>query len=51
MLIWHYVVFIFWIDRLVMGWHINLVIWQLVFAEVFQEICIARTVEVNIGII
>lgn len=31
--------------------HVYLIIGQLVFAEVLEEICISRVVEVNIGIV
>lgn len=51
MLIWHYVVLVFWVGGLVVGWDVDLVVRQLVFAEVFKEICIARAVEVHIGVI
>lgn len=48
MLIWHYVILIFGIQWLIMRRDIDLVIRQLVFAEVLEEISVPRPVEVHV---
>ena len=50
-LVGYNIVFIFRVQRLVLGRHKNLVIWQLVLAEVLKEVCIPRTVEVYIRVV
>jgi hypothetical protein len=45
------IVFIFWIQRLVLGRHKDLVIWQLVLAEILEEVSIPRAVEVYIRVV
>jgi hypothetical protein len=47
---YHYIILILRIDRLIVRRYVNLIVGQLVFAEVFKEICVSWTVEVNIGI-
>ncbi|KAE8450903.1 hypothetical protein EG329_005343 [Mollisiaceae sp. DMI_Dod_QoI] len=47
MLIWHYIVFVFWVDGLVVRRDVDLVIRQLVFAEVFKEVGVSGAVEVD----
>jgi hypothetical protein len=50
MLVRHYIVFIFWIDRLVVRRDVDLVVWELVFAEVFEEVRVTGPVEVDVGV-
>jgi hypothetical protein len=50
MLVRHYIVFIFRIDRLVVRRDVDLVVWELVFAKVFEEVRIAGPVEVNVRV-
>lgn len=50
MLIRHYVVLILGVNRLVMWWHIDIVIWQFIFAKVFEEVCISSSIKVDIGV-
>jgi hypothetical protein len=38
MLVRHYIVLIFWINGLVMGRHVDFVVRELVFAEIFEEV-------------
>jgi hypothetical protein len=49
-LIRNYIVFIFWVDRLVVRRHVNVVVGQLVLAEVFEEISVPGPVEVDVGV-
>jgi len=51
MLIWYNIVFVFWVQWLILRRHIDLVVGKLVFAEVFEEICVSRTVEVDICVV
>lgn len=51
MLIGHYIVLILWVDGLVLWWHVDLVVWQLVFAEILEKVCIARGVKVHVSVI
>jgi hypothetical protein len=51
MLVRDYVVFVFGVERLVVRWDIDLVIWELVLAEVFEEVCVPETVEVHVGVV
>jgi hypothetical protein len=51
MLIGYYIVLIFRIQRLVMRRDVDLVIWQLVFAEVFKEVCVSRPIEVHVSMV
>jgi len=50
MLVGNYIIFIFWIDRLVVRRHIDFVVGELVFAEVFEEVGVAGAVEVDVGV-
>jgi hypothetical protein len=45
------IVFIFRVQRLVLGGHEDLIIRKLVLAEIFEEIGIPRTVEVYIRVV
>jgi hypothetical protein len=49
-LIGYHIVLVFGIDGLVVRWHVDLVIGELVFAEVFEEVRVAGSVEVNVGV-
>jgi len=49
MLVWNHIILIFWIDGLILGGNVDLIIWELVSAEIIKEICISRTVEVDVG--
>jgi hypothetical protein len=49
-LIRHYIVLILRIDRLVMRRHVDLIVGQFVFAEVFEEIRVAGPVEVDVRV-
>jgi hypothetical protein len=51
MLVWHHVIFVFRVDGLVVRRDIDLVVRQLIFAEIFEKICISSTVEVYVGVI
>ena len=51
MLIRDYVVLIFGVDGLVMRWNVDLVIWELVLAEIFEQVCVSRAIEVDIGMV
>jgi hypothetical protein len=51
MLIWHNIILVFWIKRLIMGRDVDLVVWKLVFAEVFEEVSISGSVEVHVGVV
>lgn len=48
MLVWDYIVFVFGIDGLVVRRHVDLVVGQLVFAEVFEKVRVSGAVEVYI---
>lgn len=50
MLIGHYIVLIFRVDGLIVRRNVDLIIGELVFAEVFEEVRVPRSVEVNVGI-
>lgn len=50
MLVRHYVVFVFGIERLVLRRHVDLVVGQFVLAEVFEEIGVAGAREVDVGV-
>jgi hypothetical protein len=50
MLIWYYIVLIFRVDGLVVRRNVDLIIRELVFAEVFEEVRVPGSVEVNVGI-
>jgi hypothetical protein len=50
-LIRDYIVLIFRIQRLVVGWHVDFIVGELVFAEVFEEVCIAATREMDVGVV
>jgi hypothetical protein len=47
---YHYIILVLRIDRLIVRRYVNLIVWQLVFAEVFKEICVSWAVEVDVGI-
>jgi hypothetical protein len=49
MLVWHYVVFIFGIQWLIVRRDVDVVIRQLVFAEVLEEIGVPGPVEVHVS--
>jgi len=51
MLIRNYIVFIFRIDGLVVRWNVDFIVWKFVFAKVFEEIRVSRTVEVDISVV
>lgn len=51
MLVGDNIVFIFWVQRLVLSRHKDLVIWQLVLAEILEEVGIPRAVEVYIRVV
>jgi len=51
MLVWHYIVLIFRIQRLVVRWYVDLVVWEFVLAEVFKEVCVSRPVEVHVSMV
>jgi hypothetical protein len=51
MLIRHYIVLVFRIERLVVRRDVDLVIWQLVFAEVLEEVCVPGSVEVHVSVV
>ncbi len=48
MLIWYHVVLIFGIQGLIVRRDVDIVIWELVFAEVFEEVGVSGAVEVDI---
>jgi hypothetical protein len=47
MLIRHDIVFVFRVDGLVNRWNVDLVIGELVLAEVLEEVCVAGAVHVD----
>jgi hypothetical protein len=47
---YHYIILVFGIDRLIVRRYVNLIVGQLVFTEVFKEICVSWTVEMDVGI-
>jgi len=47
MLIWNDIVFVLRVDGLVNGRNVDLVIRELVLAEVLEEVCVAGAVHVN----
>jgi hypothetical protein len=47
-LIRDHVVFIFRVERLVVWWHVHVVVGQLIPAEVFEEICDAAGGQVDV---
>jgi hypothetical protein len=49
-LIGYYIILIFGIDGLVVRWYVDFVVGELVFAEVFEEVRVAGSVEVNVGV-
>lgn len=49
MLVWHYIVLVFGIQWLVVRWNVDLVVRELVFAEVFKEVGVSRPVEVHVS--
>ena len=50
MLVWYYIILIFWVDRLVVWRDVDFVVGELVFAEVFEEVCVAGAREVDVGV-
>jgi len=50
MLIRNYIILIFWVQRLVLRRYVDFIIWELVFAEVFEKICMAGSGEVDVGV-
>jgi hypothetical protein len=51
MLIGYYIILVFWIYGLVMRRNVYFVVWELVFAEIFKEICIPRAVKMDVGVV
>jgi hypothetical protein len=51
MLVWHYIVLIFRIQWLVVRRDVDLIIRELVFAEVFKKVCVSRPVEVHVSVV
>ncbi len=51
MLIWHYIVLIFRIQWLVVRRDVDVVIRQLVFAEIFKEVCVSRPVKMHVSMV
>jgi hypothetical protein len=51
MLIRNYIILVFWIDRLVVRRNVDLVIWELVFAEIFEEVGVKQVVEVYVSVV
>lgn len=50
MLVGHYIIFVLGIDGLVVRRHVDFVVWELVFAEVLEEVGVSGTVEVYVRI-
>lgn len=51
MLVWHNIVFVFWVQRLVLRRDVDLVVWEFIAAEIFEEIGVSRGEEVNVGVV
>lgn len=51
MLVRHNIVLVLGVDRLMVRGHVNVVRGQLVPAKLLQEICVARTMEVDLGVV
>jgi hypothetical protein len=50
MLIGDYIIFVFRVDGLVMGWDVDLIVGKFVFTEVFEEVGVSRAREVDVGV-
>ena len=50
MLVRDYIVFVFGVDGLVVWRHVYFVVGELIFAEVFEEVRVAGSVEVDVGV-
>jgi len=48
-LIWHDVIFVVRVDRLVLRWNINLFSRKLEAREVFEQVCVMRLMKMEIG--
>jgi hypothetical protein len=51
MLVWHHIILVFGVQRLVLRRDVDLVVGQLGGAEVFEEVDGARMVEVDVGVV
>jgi hypothetical protein len=49
-LIRNYIIFIFWVDGLVMRRNVDLIVGQLVFTEVLEEVGVSCAIEVDVGV-
>jgi hypothetical protein len=49
-LVWYYIILVFWVDRLVVCRDVDFVVGELVFAEIFEEVCVAGASEVDVGV-
>jgi hypothetical protein len=50
-LIRDYIVFVFRVDRLVMGRDVDFIVWKFVFAKVLEQVCISRAIEMDVGVV
>jgi hypothetical protein len=51
MLIWHDIILIFWIQRLVVRWHVDLIVGKRVAAEILEEVGVSGRCEVDVGVV
>jgi hypothetical protein len=51
MLVWNYIILVFWVERLVVRWYIDFIVWELVLTELLEEICVSRSIEVDVIVI
>jgi hypothetical protein len=51
MLIWDNIILVFGVQWLVLRRDVNLVVWQLVSAEVFEEVGISGAIEVDVCVV
>lgn len=50
MLIRYYIIFVLGIDWLIMRRNVNFIVWKFVFAEVFEEVRVSCSREVDVGV-
>jgi hypothetical protein len=50
-LAWYHVVFIFWVEWLIVRWNVDLIIREFVFAEVFEEVGVSGTIEMDVVVV
>ncbi len=49
-LIGHYIILVFWVDGLVVRWHVDVVVGQLAAAEILEQVCVAGAMVVQVRV-